>query len=320
MPENYVIAVDLGGTNLRVGTVNREGEIAFREKEPSNSHAGSAVVLGRVAEMVRRAAAKVQEKVIGLSLGFPGIINAETGVVHQSPHFPDWKDLEVLSYFKKEFPWPVVVDNDANHAALGEGWKGAGKGLKNFIMLTFGTGIGGGIVLNGEVLRGDRGFAGEIGHIGIDPEGPQCGCGGRGCLELYASAGGLKYLIKTSDDVQGREKLIERLGGVIERVSIRGLYEAARDGDLFASRTFRRMGYYLGIGLNTLLNTLGVETFILGGGIAEAWDFFIEPTRKELTHRAYREAVKQVQIKKTLLGDDAGLVGGASRFFRRGDL
>lgn len=317
---NYVIAVDLGGTHLRIGAVREDGTVEEREKQNSESRSGSQEVLGRVAQGVRAMADKIQArkgKIAGVALGFPGIVDSEKGVVHQSPHFRDWKDLEVLSYFKKELPWPVVVDNDANLAALGEGWKGAGQGLKNFVMLTFGTGVGGGIVVDGKLLHGDRGFAGEVGHICIESEGPECACGSHGCLEIFVSSTGILKLVETSDHAEGRDQLLARFGRPVERLTVKDLYEAALDGDIFANRTFKRMGRYLGIGIASLTNTLGIENFILGGGVAQAWDFFIEPAKKELAERTYGETAGAVQIKKALLGDDAALVGGASAFFKK---
>lgn len=317
---NTVVSVDLGGTHLRIGAVREDGTVEEVEKGESESRSGSAAVLGRVAQGVRRMAEKIDAqkgKVVGVALGFPGIVDCEKGIVYQSPHFPDWKDLDVLSCFKKELPWPVVIDNDANMAALGEGWKGAGAGLKNFVMLTLGTGVGGGIVIDGHILRGDRGFAGEVGHIGIEAEGPRCACGSHGCLETFVSARGILRLAEESDHVDGRERLLARLGKPVERLTVKELYEAARDGDIFAHGIFKRMGYYLGIGIASLTNTLGIENFILGGGVAQAWDFFIEPAKKELSERTYRETAKLVRIKKALLGDNAGLIGGAASVLRR---
>lgn len=315
---SHVIAVDLGGTHLRIAAVRDDGTVEEKEKEDSDSRSGSLAIMNRVADGVRRMAARIegrQGKIAGVGIGFPGIVDSRKGVVYQSPHFPDWKDLEILSFFKKELRWPVVVDNDADMAALGESWKGAGKGIRNFVMLTFGTGVGGGIIIDGEVLHGDRGFAGEIGHISIEAEGPRCACGSTGCLEVYISSQGILRLAESTDDPDGRQKLLERLGRTQERLTALDLYEAARDGDIYAHGIFKRMGYYLGIGIASLTNVLGIETFVLGGGVAQAWDFFIDPAKKELGERTYRETAKAVRIKKALLGDNAGLVGCAADFF-----
>jgi glucokinase len=320
MAHAYVIAVDLGGTNLRVGAVREDGSVEEKEKYDSEARSGSKAVLGRVAQAVKRIAGKIELRkgdVRGVALGFPGIVDGTKGIVYQSPHFPDWKHLDLLTYFKKELPWPIVVDNDANMAARGEGWKGAGQGLKNFVMLTFGTGLGGGIMAEGEILHGDRGFAGEIGHLGIEPEGHRCACGSRGCLEMYVSAQGILKSVETTDDPAGRDRLLARIGKSLEKLTVQDLHEAALDGDIFANITFKKMGRYLGIGIASLTNTLGIETFLIGGGIAQAWDFFIEAAKKELADRTYREIANRVQIKKAMLGDNAGLIGGGAALFKR---
>jgi len=321
--ESYVIAVDLGGTNLRIASVRQDGTIENKEKLSSEARLGSEAVLKRVAQGVKVLAEKIRAKkgkIQGVSLGFPGIVDPAKGIVYQSPHFPDWKNLELLPFFKTEFPWPVVVDNDANLAALGESWKGAGKDLENFVMLTFGTGVGGGIIIDKKVFHGDRGFAGEVGHSVVDGHGPRCACGSRGCLEMYISATGILRLVEIADDKEGLARLLNHLGCSLERLTVRHLYEAALDGDIFAHGTFKKMGYYLGIGLASLVNTLGIETFVLGGGVSEAWDFFIHAAKKELSERTYRETASHVILKKAELGDDAALVGGAAKLggFSRG--
>ncbi len=316
MSKKCVISVDLGGTNLRVGAVDEEGRIVERLKKESQSRSRAAVVLGRVAESILEIAKRVQASggtIRGVALGFPGIVDGTKGIVYRSPHFPDWKDLDLRGYFQNRLEWPLVIDNDATLAAVGEGWKGAGVGLKNFVMLTLGTGIGGGLILNGKPFHGDRGFAGEVGHIVIAADGARCACGGRGCLETYASSHGITRMAGDSDHAEGREVFLERAGKSLEGTTVRKFYEAARDGDIFAASIFKKMGYYLGIGIASLANTLGVENFILGGGISEAWDFFIEPARKELAQRTYAETAKAIQIRKSKLGDDAALVGGAAR-------
>lgn len=316
---SYVLSVDLGGTNLRVGAVRDDGVLEKKEKYLSDARVGSAVLLGRIADHVKGMARRMEERGIiqGVALGFPGIVDPEKGIVYKSPHFPDWHELDLLSFFRREFPWPVIVDNDANMAALGEAWKGAGQGHRNFVMLTFGTGLGGGIIIDQKIYHGDRGFAGELGHVVIESQGHRCACGGRGCLEMYVSTQGILKLIETSDDRFARDKFLEPFGGVVEKVTVEYLYKMALDGDIFAHTTFKRMGYYLGIGLASLANTLGIETFLLGGGISEASDFFMDAAKRELGERAYREVASHVQIKKAALGDHAGLIGGAASFFRK---
>lgn len=313
---NVVVSVDLGGTNLRVAAVDQDGRIRHRAEESSDARSGSAAVLQKVAAAVKAVGAEAEgagAKIQGVCLGFPGIVDPAKGIVYRSPHFPDWKDLDLFSFFKSQWRWPVTADNDANLAARGEAWKGAGRGLKNFLMMTLGTGVGGGLFLNGAVFHGDRGFAGEIGHIPIETEGPICACGSRGCLETFISATGMLRLAEDSSQVDGREQLLAKLGKPLARTTVKDLYEAALDGDIFANTLFKKMGYYLGIGVAAVVNVLGVETIVIGGGVSEAWDFFIEPAKKELAQRTYEETAKSVKLVKAALGGDAALVGAAAR-------
>ena len=304
------ISVDLGGTSLRVGLVSAGGEVVRVEKVPSGARDPWEVTLGRIAELIEKVAAG-SNKISGLALGVPGIVDRQ-GVVHSSPHFPDWKEVDVGAWFRKRFPWPVIVDNDAHMIARGEQWKGAGEGIENFIILTLGTGVGGAIVWKNGVVSGDSGFAGELGHMVIETEGPACNCGSQGCFEMYVSATGILHWLETGDrlDPVGRGKLLERFGG-IGRITVDQIYDAAREGDITAHALFRRMGYFLGIGIASLVNVTGIETMILGGGVSQAWDFFIEPAKKELAERTYAETSARVQILKAQLGEEAGLIGGA---------
>lgn len=312
---NCVLSVDLGGTNLRVAAVREDGTLLERLEEASEARSGGAAVLKKTAEAVKAVGAKVEgNNILGVALGFPGIVDPVKGVVHRSPHFPDWKDLDILSFFKTELPWPAAVDNDANLAALGESWKGAGKGLKNFLMMTLGTGVGGGLVIDGRVFHGDRGFAGEIGHLCIETDGPPCACGSRGCLETFISATGIRRLAEISDQVDGREQMLAKVGKPLARTTVKDLFDAALDGDIFANTLFKKMGNYLGIGVASLVNVLGVETVVVGGGVSEAWDFFIEPAKKEISQRTYEETARSVRLVKASLGTDAALVGGAASF------
>ncbi len=317
--DRLVVSVDLGGTHLRVGCVDASGNVIYKIKVPAEARSGSDRVLEKVyqsIEQIRREAVG-ERSIVGVALGFPGIVHPEKGIVYQSPHFPDWKNLDLLSFFKSRIQETIIIDNDANLAALGEAWKGAGQRKKNFIMITLGTGMGGGLVLNRQVWHGDRGFAGEIGHICVDIDGPPCGCGSHGCLETYASASAIGTLIEKVDDERGLERLLEKSGLTRGRLSFQFFYEQAMDGDIFANAIFKKFGFYLGVGIATMVNTLGMETIIIGGGVSEALKFFIQPALKEIRERTYQEVADKVQIEAGQLGDEAGLVGGAAAFFTR---
>lgn len=313
---DHVIAVDLGGTNLRVGLVSADGKVERVGKIPSESKDKSERTLERTVALVEKVAAGA-DAIAGLALGVPGIVDRE-GVVHQSPHFPDWKSVAVGDYFRKKFPWPIVVDNDGHMIACGEAWKGAARGLENFILLALGTGVGGAICWKGEILRGDSGFAGEIGHMVIEMDGPACHCGSQGCFEMYVSATGIRRLVEEGREIdqRGREFLLEKTGG-LEKLTIEKIYHLATEGDICAHSIFKRVGYYLGIGIASLVNVTGIETVIVGGGVSQAWDFFIEPAKQEIFERTYPETARRIKILQAGLGDEAGLIGGAAAIFQK---
>lgn len=314
----YVIAVDLGGTHLRVGAVSSKGEVEFLEKIPSRSKAKTSEALEMIAASIQKVRDKImteKKNIIGIGMGFPGIVDPKKGIVYRSPHFPDWKEVEVGSFFQKRFGLPVKIDNDCHMIARGEMWKGAAQGLKNLIFLTLGTGIGGGIVWKGDIVSGDSGFAGEVGHLVIEREGRSCACGSQGCWEMYASATGI--LREVEDEVQQdseREKMLEKAGG-IEKITVAKIYESARDGNLYAHSVFKKLGYHLAIGIASLVNVTGIETIVIGGGVSRAWDFFIKPLQTELEERTYEESFKRLKLKRAERGDEAGLLGSAMELF-----
>jgi glucokinase len=311
-----VIAVDLGGTNLRVGLVSSMGKVEAVEKIPSLAKQKTEDCLGQIAGSIQKILETINAKEVkGIALGIPGIVEQKTGVVYRSPHFPDWKSVEVRSFFEKKFKLPIKIDNDAHMIARGEGWKGAAQGLKNFLMFTLGTGIGGAIFIKGDVLYGDSGFAAEVGHIVIEREGRLCGCGSKGCWETYASATGVIQGIELDKRQNSNRALFLEKVGKLGMLTVAKVYDLAKEGDLYAHQVFQRLGYHLGIGIASIVNVTGIETIILGGGVSQSWDFFIEPTQKELRERTYKETAHRIKIKQATLGEEAGLLGGAASFF-----
>jgi glucokinase len=298
MMDNYVIGIDLGGTNLRVGAVTQQGEILEKVETSSEVHKGR----GRVVELLLDALKEVRKSLQGIQLstvglGIPGVINLAEGIVVQSPNFPDWIDFNLKACLEGNLDVPLWIENDANAAALGELWLGAGKEHKNFCCLTLGTGVGGGIIVDGKILHGADGMAGEIGHIVVDPEGPPCGCGSYGCLEVYASATGLIRMAVGAD--------------LKTAPTAKDLHILAEKGNLEARRIFTQMGYYLGIGLTTLIQLLNVELIILGGGVVDSWDYFVPEAEKQIQKRAYKTLARRVKIRRALCGGDAGILGAA---------
>ena len=305
-----VIGVDLGGTNLRVALLNSDGVILDKRKEATQASFGWKFIVERlVAAISRQREIAVQKgldvKTVGV--GAPGIILMEKGVVVKSPNFPDWNNLPLREHLETALHLPVVIENDANAAALGEQWRGAGRGIGSMILLTLGTGVGGGIVLNDKVWHGADGMAGEIGHMTLVPDGRSCTCGNTGCLEMYASARGIvrsycEELGKTASDTHP----------ALQEVTSENVYQAAREGDAVAGRVMKDMGRMLGIGIANLINIFNPQMVVIGGGVKDAWPLFIGATRVEVMKRAFQVPAERTEIVPSLLGDDAGVVGAAA--------
>lgn len=302
-----VISVDLGGTNLRLGAVDSQGQVRHFQKLSSKSRGTE--ILEQLVEAIREVEENLKkegEEILGIALGVPGIVDLKEGVVYQSPHFPDWKQVPIRRYFEGKFSYPLFLDNDAHLIARGEAWKGVAQEIRNFILLTLGTGVGGAIVWEGRLLSGDSGFAGEFGHMVIESEGVSCPCGSRGCFEMYVSATGILHHLEKGGRIDSNEKM-----------TVEKLHESALNGDIAAHAAFQRMGSFLGIGIASLVNITGIQTVVLGGGVSRAWDFFIEPAKKEIVRRTYSETASRILLKRAILGDEAGLLGGGAVFFQK---
>lgn len=301
-----VIGVDLGGTNLRSALLTDAGDVLERDKQPTGVADGHAAVVLRLVEHVQRHRESARKRgldTIAVGVGAPGVILADSGIVVKSPNFPDWNDLPLKAELEKALGIPVCIENDANAAALGEHWRGAGGSVRSMILLTLGTGVGGGIILDGRIWRGADGMAGEIGHMTIVPDGRICGCGNRGCLEMYASSRGIVMSYQEA-----------RQGGAeaAARATSEMIYAAAGKGEERALRVMESMGGYLGIGIANLINIFNPEMVVIGGGVKDAWPLFIEATRREVKRRAFAYPAGRTKIVPSRLGDDAGIVGAAA--------
>jgi glucokinase len=298
MSKRYAIGVDLGGTNLRVAIVSEDGEVVRKEKHPS---AGDpmATLKERVADLTRDRA------VAGMGIGVAGLIDRDEERVLASPNVPS---LEGRSFGDLGFEFPVVVENDANAAALGERWMGEGRRFKNFILMTLGTGIGGGIVRDGRLLP----VAAEVGHVSIVLDGEACPCGNHGCLERYASARAITDAAVRALE-QGKEsRLRQCCHGNIYRITSEDVWAAALEGDALSRGILRDAGRALGAGIAGAVNLLSPEAVILSGGLIGAWDIYVKEAIMEFGRRAFRPLARRVDILPSALGgDDAGVVGAA---------
>lgn len=308
-----VIGVDLGGTNLRTAILSPDGNILDRHKEATHAADGWEKVVARLIENIKRQRKNAIQQgfdVAAVGVGAPGVIQTDKGIVVKSPNFPDWNNLPLRDQLEKTVGIPVFLENDANAAALGEQWRGAGRGIRSMILLTLGTGVGGGIILDNKIWHGADGMAGEIGHMTLIPDGRPCTCGNTGCLEMYSSARGIVQSF--------REALGKTSGGVpgqLEQISSEQIYEAAGAGNEIAVRVMKDMGRMLGIGIASLINIFNPERIVVGGGVKDAWPLFIGATREEIMKRAFAVPAKRTEIVPSELGDDAGMVGAAAVAF-----
>lgn len=308
-----VCAFDLGGTNLRAATIDETGKIHSRVRHDTPSAAKSPDEIVRaLLAAARECERELTDRgvISAASVVVPGTVDSSNKVVIQVPNLPCLDSFPLKDALAKELGWPVVLENDANAAALGEMWLGAGRGCRTIVCITLGTGVGGGIILDGKLWRGADGSAGEIGHTTVDPQGSvKCKCGNTGCLEMFASATAIVRLT--------REALPRQPDSILsdDALSAKNIYEAGMKGDTLALDVLARMGTFLGIGMANLINLLNPEMIVIGGRVANAWQLFEEHMHKEILARAFSLPARRVRIVPAECGDDAGLLGAARLAF-----
>jgi glucokinase len=310
----FVFAADLGGTHLRVGTVDRNGKICCRQMQPTPQAEKPNEIVRALIDAVHECARQTEAQggvLTAVSVVVPGTVNVADGVVVKAPNVPCLDGFRLAAALESELEWPVILENDANAAAIGEMWRGAGQGYCTLICVTLGTGVGGGIILDGKLWRGADGSAGEIGHIGVDPfAGVACTCGSRGCLEVYASATAIVRMTR-----EARPRYPNSILHNTEDLTSAKIYQAGREGDELAIEVFRRMGVYLGIGLASLINVLNPEIVVIGGGLSNGWELFEKHMHQQVIERAFPIPARRVKIVRAQCGDDAGLLGAARLAF-----
>lgn len=306
MNNKIVLASDLGGTNLRMAAIDAEGKILHRVKVDTPKAERADEIVQAIVEAANKCRDGVREigEVKALGAAVPAIINAEQGIILKAPNVPALDGFRFAATISNELNLPVVLENDANSSAIGEYSFGAARGFQNAINVTLGTGVGGGIIINGHILRGIDGTAGEIGHICVEPFGVPCGCGSRGCLEQYSSATAVVRLVRALENQYPNSILQNKV-----RMTSADVYTAGIEDDELALEVFRQMGFYLGIALADLVNVLNPEVIVIGGGASAGWDLFIGHVREQIDDRAFREPAARVKIVKAALGDDAGTLG-----------
>ncbi len=304
MGNTYAIGIDLGGTNVRIALVSPRGELLQKIKEATSEDLLETILAGTERLM--------SDEVAGIGLGVAGLIDREERRVLISPNLHIVEKIDLVGALERRFTTKVLIENDANAAAFGELWAGAGKGLSNFVLLTLGTGIGGGIVYDKKLL----GTAAEIGHMSILADGEKCGCGNFGCLELYASSRAI--LSRASSALEaGRESILrEYCGGNFYKLATEDIHRAALDGDNLARELLKNAGRYLGVGIANIINVLSPEAVILAGGLIGSWELYVQEAIKEAARKAMKELFERVSIIPSLLKDDAGVIGAAGMVFQ----
>lgn len=311
----FAIGIDLGGTNLKGGVVGADGRLHAKRAVALGDDKTPAAVCAQIAALVRELASLTPTPINAVGCGVPGIVDAAAGMVYRSPNLPAWNDVPVRALLAQETGLPILIDNDANMHALGEARCGAGRDLQHMVFLTLGSGIGGGLLLDGVIYRGERGFAGEVGHLVVEPNGAPCGCGGRGCWELYAASRAFATFLPLLS-AQERGGLLAATGGNAADLTPALMARLADEGNSVAHEMWARYGRYLGIGIATLLNTLGVMTFVIGGGIARSFDRFAAAARTAALEHTYPFHAPHLSIRRATLGEEAGMVGAALEALR----
>jgi len=309
------LGIDLGGTKILTAVANTQGDMLSRDHSITPAKEGQEAVVKSILESVGRALDQARisaPDLTAVGVGAPGLSNPETGILFTSPNLPGWKDVPLRDIIEKELGKKAFLINDANAAAVGELYFGAGRGARNFIYITVSTGIGGGIIIDGKIYTGSIGTAGELGHMVISDEGPLCNCGNRGCWEVLASGTALarEARIKTKDGVTS--SILQLAGGDLEKINAEVIHEAAQAGDSLANELIARTAYYLGVGLANLINIFNPEVIIIGGGLSNIGDMLLKPAFEEAGRRAFKPAYQAVRFARAELGRNSGVLGAAA--------
>jgi glucokinase len=312
----FVLGIDIGGTNLVVGSVAEDGSALHAlDSEPTHAEAGQTDVLDRLITLAQRTIERTRKEVsgadiIGVGVGAPGPLDTKRGIVLLTPNL-GWVNLPLRQIIHERLGLPAALDNDANCAILGEWWMGAARGTRNAIGITIGTGIGGGIIVDGKLYHGASDCAGEIGHTTIDTEGRRCKCGNYGCLEAYAS--GPNIAMRAVEEIKAGavSRLADYVGGDLRQVTAQTVYQAAHDGDQLALEVVNDTAKFLGVGIANLLNVFNPEVVVVCGGVTLAGDRLFDPLRREVARRAFKPAVSVCRIIPCELSGTAGVYGAA---------
>lgn len=307
------VGIDLGGTKIHTVVATPDGEVLGEDRRPTLASEGPDAVLGRLIASIRRSLASAgppSGEIAGVGISSPGPCDPRRGVVTNAPNLPGWHEIPIVRIVSEQLGVPALLENDANAACYGEFRFGAGRGHQHIIYVTLGTGIGGGIIIDGKIYEGASGAAGEVGHIIIDQDGPPCNCGGRGCLEALASGPAIARAAEAAIAAGRSPALAQIAAGTSLTPEL--VLEAAEGGDAVAREVIEGAGYQLGLGLVSLLNCFDPQALILGGGLLGLGDLYLGPAVRLARERAFAQIVADVTITTATLGERAGALGAAA--------
>jgi glucokinase len=311
MTDNGLVAgIDIGGTKIALGLCTAGGEIVSRRRLPTRTEIGPGHILEHVFHEIENMLCETRGELAGAGIGCAGPLDLERGLVMSPPNLPGWDGFPLASVVQKRFGVPVFLDNDANAAALGEHERGAGRGLQDMVYMTISTGIGGGIIVGGKLVRGVAGAAGEVGHLSVLPNGPECGCGALGCLETLCSGTAIARRARKRIAADGASSsLISSMVKDPSEVTAETVAHAAQRGDRLAREVWDETIYYLSIGVASIISVLAPEAIIIGGGVSSSGEQLLGPLRPQVAERVRMLPVEKIRIVRAALGEDSGLHG-----------
>ncbi len=316
---SLLLGVDLGGSHVSAALVDQAGKILQRRKAPTPVESGPDGIMPAIIELLREVIAVTgvtKREIVGIGVGIPGLIDSSLGLSIFSPNL-FWHNVQVVRPIEREFNLPTFMDNDVRCATLGEAWYGAGRGASSLICLTIGTGIGSGIMIDGQLIRGATESAGEIGHVTIEKDGPLCNCGNHGCLEALASGPAIARRAQEAVKKGVDTVMLAMVGGHAEKIDAGVVAQAARQGDPAAWEIIELTALYLGIGIANYINLINPELVIIGGGVAQAGELLLAPIRRVVGQRAMKVQATAARIVPARLGEDAGVIGAAALVLER---
>ncbi len=302
------VGIDVGGTYIKGGVVRDDGTVLAEKNKKTNGNQGPDAVLESIVRLVQELISESEAPVQGVGVGVPGQIDVARGMVREAPNLPALRNIPVQQALGKRLDLPVRLDNDANVAALGEHAWGAGQGARDMLMVTLGTGVGGGLILRNELYHGAVGAAGEFGHTVIDHDGPLCGCGRRGCVEAFVGAAAIIRTVR-EQIAAGDISILSNINP--DELTPKDVHQAALQHDAVARAALEKAGRYLGVGLGSVANLLNPERIVVGGGVAGAGDYILTPARKSLSEIAMKASAEAISIVPAALGNRAGWMGAA---------